>query len=185
MQKDQLRARGKKILASFSNDEKKKLEHSLKEHLTSSKLWNEAETIGMTISQEHEWSTYPLIETGWAQGKTIVVPKCDPAPKELHFHQLTDFSELEIVYFGLKEPNPEKTAFVRKENIDLLLVPGLLFDLKGYRIGYGGGFYDRYLSDYKGETVALASEEQVVKELPYENFDIPIQHLITDKGFVY
>lgn len=185
MDKVQLRARGKQIMANFSTEEKNTIEHELAEHLYNSMIFKQASTIGITISQKNEWSTTAIIERAWKEGKRVTVPKCDPGPKHLNFYQLDSFDQLETVYFGLQEPDPSRCEHVDRETIDLIIVPGLVFDLHGYRIGYGGGFYDRYLSGYKGETVALASKEQVVKNLPHEKFDIPVNHLITEDGYVF
>ena len=72
------------------------------------------------------------------------------------------FDQLESVYFGLLEPIEAETDFVAKDNIDLLIVPGIAFTEPGYRTGVGGGYYDRYLQHYQGRTVSLAFHEQIV-----------------------
>jgi len=65
-----------------------------------------------------------------------------------------------------------------------LIVPGLVFNEKGYRIGFGGGFYDRFLADYHGKTVSLAFDFQVMKEIPTESFDLPVQIIITNERVI-
>ncbi|WP_085508875.1 5-formyltetrahydrofolate cyclo-ligase [Thalassobacillus devorans] len=185
MDKVQLRARGKQIMASLSKDEKGLIEQKLADQLLQSEIYKEADTIGITISQKNEWNTSPIIEKSWQLGKTAAVPKCNPGPRHLHFYQLDDFNQLETVFYDLQEPNPNLCEPKKKSAIDLIIVPGLLFDTRGYRIGYGGGYYDRFLSDYQGKTVALASNAQVVEALPHEAFDIPVDHLITEDGFVF
>ncbi|GGC91774.1 5-formyltetrahydrofolate cyclo-ligase [Thalassobacillus devorans] len=185
MDKVQLRARGKQIMASLSKEEKVLIEQKLVDQLLQSHLYQQADTIGITISQKNEWNTSAVIEKSWELGKIVAVPKCDPRPHHLHFYKLDDFNQLETVFYGLQEPNPDLCEPIKKSAIDLIIVPGLLFDIRGYRIGYGGGYYDRYLSDYQGKTVALASNAQLVEALPYEAYDIPVDHLITEDGFVY
>src|SRR5699024_2258906 len=100
-----------------------------------STLWKQAETIGITMAQEFEWSTKPIIKEAWNNGKTICVPKCNPQNKQLTFYQLQDFNQLEIVYYNLLEPKPEETEEIVKSNIDLLVVPGIVFDKRGFQIG--------------------------------------------------
>jgi 5-formyltetrahydrofolate cyclo-ligase len=99
----------------------------------------------------------------------------------MQFYEISSFDQLEIVYMQLHEPNPNKTNKVESENISYLIVPGVVFDLSGFRIGYGGGYYDRFLSNYDGPTISIAFDEQLIEIVPSENFDVPVQLLITDK----
>ncbi|WP_198162753.1 5-formyltetrahydrofolate cyclo-ligase [Halobacillus mangrovi] len=184
MNKSDLRKQGKIMLKSLTSAEKHEKEAYMYEHLFHSELWKKAQTIGVTVSQAHEWSTFPIIEQGWQEQKIVSVPKCDPDHKELNFYQLSDYSELETVYFGLKEPDPAKTKYLPKQHIDLLIVPGLLFNSKGYRIGYGGGYYDRFLTGFPGATIMIASEEQRHEQLPIEEFDRKVANIITEQGMV-
>ncbi|WP_052158947.1 5-formyltetrahydrofolate cyclo-ligase [Halobacillus sp. BBL2006] len=182
MNKSDLRKLGKETLRKVSPVLKKEKEIQMYEHLFHTKLWENAQSVGTTISQDHEWSTFPIIERGWADKKIVAVPKCEPDAKQLDFYQLTDYHQLETVYFGLQEPDPTKTAHLAKEKIDLLIVPGLLFNDEGYRIGYGGGYYDRFLQNYQGQTVMIASEEQRHQQLPVEAFDKKVSYIITENG---
>lgn len=185
MEKKQLRTKGKDILSKLIGTQRNDVESSIHKTLFDSSYYQQATVIGCTISQAHEIDTSPIIEQAWKDNKEIVVSKCYPKQKELSFRKLTSFKQLETVYFGLKEPKEEETEEMGKERIDLMIVPGLLFDERGYRIGYGGGFYDRYLSDFEQTTIALATEEQLVQKVPNDPFDIPVHHLITELGFRY
>ncbi|WP_342028667.1 5-formyltetrahydrofolate cyclo-ligase [Oceanobacillus limi] len=169
-------------LKDLSNEEKRGIEKKLLHNLLHSDLWRDSGTIGVTISQGFEWDTQEIVKLGWKANKQIVVPKCFPTDKKLKFYELTDFDQLEVVYYNLLEPNPQKTTEVNLSNIDLLVVPGLLFDRNGYRIGFGGGYYDRLLSDYAGTTISMVSKIQLMEELPVEAFDIPVQHFVTESG---
>lgn len=141
--------------------------------------WKYANTIAITISRPPEVDTYPIIHEAWRTGKTIVVPKCHKSTREMTFHIIHSFEELESVFFGLLEPIVSKTVVVDKGDIDLVIVPGLGYTTKGYRLGFGGGYYDRFLIDYKGKTLSLAFPEQIVPTLPIESHDIPVNKLIT------
>lgn len=83
--------------------------------MLSSELWKNANTIGMTIAQDFEWATGSIIEAGWKQNKRIVVPKCIPVDKQLHFYAINTFNQLESVYFDLLEPIPDRKRFVAKK----------------------------------------------------------------------
>ncbi|MEH7111924.1 5-formyltetrahydrofolate cyclo-ligase [Neobacillus niacini] len=142
--------------------------------------WVNAKVIGITISKEPEVDTYQIIRTAWESGKQIVVPKCHPKEKTLSFHTLTEFSQLESVFYGLFEPIVEKTIEVKPEDIDLLIVPGLAYTIEGYRLGFGGGYYDRFLTDFDGKTMSLAFNFQVISQCVFEKHDIPVSKIITN-----
>ena len=98
----------------------------------------------------------------------------------MDFRKLERFDQLESVYSGLLEPIESKTNLVEPSDIDLLIVPGIAFDSEGFRMGFGGGYYDRFLQSFKGNTVSLAFREQIVSNLPKEDHDIPVEKIITD-----
>lgn len=141
--------------------------------------WQNAQTIGITISGEYEVNTEHLIKYAWENNKRIVVPKCHPKTQKMTFREITSFDQLEVVYYGLKEPIEDQTTSVDQGLIDLVVVPGLSFTKQGYRLGHGGGYYDRYLSTYTGQTISLAFPIQIVETLPIEKFDVPVQKLVT------
>ncbi|WP_186575783.1 5-formyltetrahydrofolate cyclo-ligase [Aquibacillus kalidii] len=180
--KDDLR---KQVLSKWQSIDplrKCKIEETLSQHLYNSQLWKRSKTIGITVSQSHEWDTKQIIKGAWKNNKTVCVPKCIPSTHELDFYKIDSLDQLEVVYYNLLEPNPNLTAPVENNSIDLLIVPGIVFDRQGYRIGYGGGYFDRFLNDYKGETIALLSNFQLVERIPMEAFDIPVRSLITEEG---
>lgn len=158
------------------------MEEKLTYQLLHTDLWKNASSVGITISQGFEWDTKAIIEAAWNDNKQVSVPKCDPSIKALTFYQLTTYEQLEVVYYNLKEPNPDQSQETEKSTIDLLIVPGLLFDPSGYRIGFGGGYYDRFLTNFPNTTVSLISKGQLVKEIPKEKFDLPVNYLITEDG---
>lgn len=96
----------------------------------------------------------------------------------MEFKKISSFNQLESVYYGLLEPVAE-TAKASKEELDALIVPGLAFTKEGYRLGFGGGYYDRFLSNYRGDTLALTYELQLMDELPIEVHDLAVGKLIT------
>ncbi len=179
----------KKQLRNEIRERLKKIPKPLYEHysytiaqeLYKDPLWQSASIIGITISIPPEVDTYQIIRTAWAEGKKIAVPKCFAKEKQMDFRELQRFDQLESVYFGLLEPIETETVLVEKENIDLLIVPGLAFTQEGYRTGVGGGYYDRYLQHYQGNTLSLAFQEQLVSSVPIEEHDIPVGKIITNK----
>ncbi|GAA0602423.1 5-formyltetrahydrofolate cyclo-ligase [Virgibacillus siamensis] len=180
MDKKEMRKQAIKRLKDIPDTERKLIEEKLLDNLLHYHGWKEARSIGVTVSNGFEWTTRPIIEKAWEEGKAVCVPKCLPKLRKMDFYQIHTYDQLEIVYYNLLEPKPNNCKKVNKQEIDLLITPGLLFDQKGYRVGFGGGYYDRFLADFPNRTVSLASEEQVVNELPVESYDVPVDAIITN-----
>jgi 5-formyltetrahydrofolate cyclo-ligase len=156
----------------------------ISDRLTKLSFWQDAKTIGLTVSRQREINTQPIIETAWQEGKAVVVPKTDPKAKTMDFREIGSYDQLEAAYAGIQEPIVNVTRSVSPLEIDLLVVPGLLFDFNGYRIGFGGGFYDRYLTMYSNTTVSLAFEMQTVDQVPKEPFDRPVDYIVTEEKVI-
>jgi 5-formyltetrahydrofolate cyclo-ligase len=146
--------------------------------------WKQAKVIGITVSKQPEVDTYQIIRKAWELGKQVVVPKCIPSNRQLTFRTLTDFTQLESVFYGLLEPIEDFTTEIKSKDIDLLIVPGLAYTSKGYRLGFGGGYYDRFLSDFTGKTLSLAFNFQVIPQFTVEKHDLPVSKIITNNEVI-
>lgn len=136
--------------------------------------FQEAKTLATYLSFDHEFSTAGLIQAALQLGKRVCVPRTYPQGR-MEFVEY-DPDILEKTRFGLLEPN-EQGKVVDKAEIDLIHVPGLVFQSKGYRIGYGGGYYDRYLADFAGKTVSTIYSIQQ-KEFQPDVFDQAVQEVL-------
>lgn len=183
-QKKQLRMFMKNELTKLTFPLYEDLSYQIAGHLYNDQSWQEARAIGITISRQPEVDTLQIIRKAWELGKEVVIPKCIPKTRELIFRSFTRFSELEMVYSGLYEPIVEKTEAIPSDSIDLLIVPGLAFSKSGYRLGFGGGYYDRYLGENKSKTVSLAFSQQMVTQIPIEPHDYPVSKIITNEGVI-
>lgn len=138
-----------------------------------------------------------FIEKCWEQGKTVAVPKImDPEKpggsypesgivRRMRFYQINTFDQLEEGVMRIMEPVPEKCRCLDREETSLVIVPGVAFDLEHRRIGYGGGYYDRYLAQHPyHHTVAAAYRCQVFDRVPFEKQDICPQLLVTEEGLL-
>ncbi|PPA71776.1 5-formyltetrahydrofolate cyclo-ligase [Jeotgalibacillus proteolyticus] len=139
--------------------------------------WKAATMIGITISRFPEVDTYEIIRKAWSEGKKVTAPRCIHKTREMHFHLIKSFNDVSPSYFDLLEPEPSLER-VEPGRIDLLFVPGLAFDSKGFRLGYGGGYFDRFLSYYNGNTISLCFTEQVLDAVPVEAHDLPVKRII-------
>ncbi|QKE09162.1 5-formyltetrahydrofolate cyclo-ligase [Bacillus cereus] len=184
MREEKLRLRKQIIehMNSLSKERYTTLSEQIAFSLYEKKEWAEAKTIGITLSMENEVNTYPIIEKAWKEGKRVVVPKCNKETRTMSFRQISNFDQLETVYMNLREPIPALTEEVNADEIDLQIVPGVAYTERGERIGYGGGYYDRYLVHYKGKTLSLAYSFQMVEHIPVEPFDKNVEKIITEKG---
>lgn len=180
--KKEVRLQKMAALKELSPIEKKKAEESIYAHLFASTYWKNAHTVALTVSQDFEIATLPIAEEAHRSGKRVVLPRAKKQRVMDFVHFLKD-TPMETSSFGLQEPAPHLDAFPKQE-IDLVIVPGLAFSKDGYRIGVGGGYYDRFLEDYKGKKIALVLEEQKIGAWNPESFDIPMDALITKDGII-
>ncbi|WP_172797515.1 5-formyltetrahydrofolate cyclo-ligase [Bacillus sp. FJAT-27445] len=179
-EKSQLRKTMMDLLKSIRKEEYRERSERIAENLFRQPAWKDANVVGITISRPPEVDTYQIISRAWKDGKRVAIPKCLPATREMQFRYLTDFSQLEKVYYGLLEPIVEETEQAIPDDISMLIVPGLAFMTNGYRLGFGGGYYDRFLKTYKGQTASLAFNSQIVENLPIEAHDIPVELIISE-----
>ncbi|MCD2223698.1 5-formyltetrahydrofolate cyclo-ligase [Listeria cossartiae] len=138
--------------------------------------WRNAQVIGITLARHPEIETETIILQAKKEGKTVLIPKTYYPSREMEFKKMDSVHPLVKTKFGILEPN-ELAETVDKEAIDLLIVPGVAFNEEHYRIGFGGGFYDRFLVDFQGPTVSLYLYEQKMDFAP-ESHDKPVSILI-------
>ena len=153
---------------------KTQADEQLTQRLLELPAFQEAKTLATYLSMGHEFSTASLIQAALQDGKRVCVPRTYPQGR-MEFVEY-DPEILEKTRFGLLEPN-EQGKVVDKSEIDLIHVPGLVFQSKGYRIGYGGGYYDRYLADFAGKTVSTIYSIQQGDFQP-EAFDQAVQEVL-------
>ncbi len=147
----------------------------LVEQFMALEAYRKAKTLYGYLPYNQEVRTVPILEQALADGKRVAVPKI--YDDEMRFIYLTDLSQVETGYAGIPEPIADGP--IADDPAALVLMPGLAFDREGHRIGYGGGFYDKFLSAEPGHpTVALCYAFQMVEHLPTEEFDIPVDSVL-------
>ena len=171
----------KKILhemKAIPRQQKQAIDQALTELLLQHPFYQEAKIIATYLSFPHEFQTQGLIEQALKDGKKLLVPKT--YPKGRMDFVVYDPQQLVKTSFGLLEPQGNLEV-VDTSQIDLIHVPGLAFTMEGYRIGYGGGYYDRYLKHFPGHTLSTVYPCQIRDFIP-ENHDIPVQEVLIDEG---
>ncbi|MFM1918671.1 MAG: hypothetical protein RLZZ303_305 [Candidatus Hydrogenedentota bacterium] len=132
--------------------------------------------------KDNEVNTLPLIKRFLADGKAVGLPR-SLAGGKLEWRLLSSLEQLSPGAFGIPEPSPALTPlFEFPQTADICLVPGIAWDQTGYRIGYGKGFYDRFLCSFAGLSMGLAFDAQVTDKLPRESHDRAVMALVTESG---
>ena len=169
----------------LGKERRKLLNNAIIEKLYNSSFYKEANHIMVYVSFGSEINTHDFIKESLKKGKRISVPVTFPDSKEIKPSELLDFDELEIGFYNILTPKDESIRFIDPNEIDLIIVPGVAFDRKGYRIGYGGGYYDRFLSSYPDIIkLSIAYDLQLIDEVPRKDHDIPVDFIITEKEVI-
>ena len=176
--KAELRKKILQEMKALSQEQKQAMDRVLTERFLKHPFYQEAKTIATYLSFPHEFQTQELIEQALKDGKKVLIPKTYPKGRMefvvYHPQQLVKTS------FGLLEPQGNMEV-VDASRIDLIHVPGLAFTTEGYRIGYGGGYYDRYLEHFVGQSLSTIYPCQV-QEFNLEDHDIPVQEVLIYEG---
>ena len=181
MNKDELRERLKARRAEATEEERKKTDEAIVRALLASSPYQRADAVLLYAPIRGEVDLIPLARRARAEGKTVAFPRCDTESKTMRFHILTPDARLTPGAYGIPEPPADAPLCPLSENT-LCLVPGLSFDPMGNRLGYGGGYYDRFLSDFPGVSAGVLPRRMLVKQIPTESFDIPVDLLFCE-GF--
>ena len=176
--KSELRKQVLQEMKALSQEQKQAIDQALTERLLQHPFYQEAKVIATYLSFPHEFQTQELIEQALKDGKKVLIPKT--YPKGRMDFVVYDLQQLVKTSFGLLEPQGD-LEIVDASQIDLIHVPGLAFTTEGYRIGYGGGYYDRYLEYFSGHTLSTIYPCQIQDFIP-ENHDIPVQEVLIDEG---
>ncbi|HHW30409.1 MAG TPA: 5-formyltetrahydrofolate cyclo-ligase [Clostridiaceae bacterium] len=152
--------------------------------------YNNSRVIMGYMNFRNEVITESILEKSLNRGKRVVIPKIeilDDGTKGIIPYEIKDIQkDIELGTFGIREPNKEVAVEINHEDIDLIIIPGVGFDVRGYRIGFGAGYYDKFLKKINPHClkVALAFEIQVLEKVPEEKHDIPMDMIITEKRIV-
>lgn len=151
-------------------------------HVLAWPAYRKARTVMAYVSIGSEVETDELLQAVLADGKRLALPRCE-GNGIMHAKEAQSLDVLRRGTLGILEP-PQDAPTVRRADIGLVLVPGVVFDRQGNRMGQGAGYYDRFLSGFEGMTCGLAYSVQVVDNLLPKPHDIPVRALVTECGFV-
>ncbi|MBQ3583082.1 MAG: 5-formyltetrahydrofolate cyclo-ligase [Lachnospiraceae bacterium] len=181
MNKSEVRKKMNQSRELLSKEEVQKKSEAIFENLLKNPYFFNAKTIFCYINIRNEVMTTPVLEFCKKHGKSVAVPKVKG--KKMDFYGISDRNELIPGAFGIPEPPQINMCIPTKE--DVILLPGLAFDKSGNRIGYGGGFYDRYLEQHReGIKIAVAYDFQITDGLEVEPTDIKPDYIVTESEMI-
>ena len=146
-------------------------------------LWcvREADTVFTYVSTEIETDTRLFINTLFERGKTVAVPKCLNDSGLMAFYIIKSVDELEKGFFGVDEPKTDICPEAHATEKSVCIVPAFMFDFNGYRLGYGKGYYDRFLSGFPGKTIGICYNDNICPSLMHGKYDKPVDMTVTER----
>ena len=178
--KADLRAKRRQRRESLSPEYKKQLDRRIAERVTSLYQYKNAKTVMIYASTAIEVDTFEIIERALVDGKRIALPRCIKGTRSMEFHYISGLDDLERGSFNVLEPK-ETLEIVTDYSDTLMIVPALSLDSFGYRLGYGGGYYDRYLARYGFDTVGICYAEDYMYRMLHGRYDCPLGLIVTDR----
>ena len=180
----------KKIISQRDDmpfDEKEKKDEEIVKRFKDLKFIDDHENIFSYVSFGSETNIAEILSEILKQKKNLFVPYIDREDKKMYLCKIEDLNkDLERGYYGIPEPKNNLRIPINNDIIDLVISPGVAFTKEKYRIGYGGGYYDRFFASLNSNplVVALAYDFQILPELPIDSFDIPVDMIITEKQII-
>ena len=178
--KTDLRQSIKQMRSELDPEIKQQMDDSITDSFLRSTSYTRSDVILTYVSTGIEVSTERIILTSLSDGKRVACPRCIYGSREMDFYYIDSLDELKPRTFGVREPEGDPDKLYDCTGHPICIVPGLSFDRWGYRLGYGKGYYDRFLSRYGGWTVGLCYSACVQYKLPHGRFDRPVDRLITE-----
>lgn len=150
-------------------------------------LYRQAQIIMYYVDFRGEVATRGLIRQALDAGKSVCVPLTRPVTREMVVCRITDLSDLAPGNYGVLEPILDQCEVLDPKSLDMVIVPGVAFDDRCHRLGYGGGYYDRFARLLRSSCprIALAYECQIVNSVPVDRYDWPVDAVITEKRIIY
>ena len=178
--KKALREKYLNIRRNCSEEEKQRLDVKITRKLLNLWAFREADTVLCYVSTPIEVDTVGVISTALSMGKRVAVPRCADGKPQMDFYYIESLGDLKKQHFGIPEPEADESKRVRDLSDGFCVVPALSFDVNGYRLGFGGGYYDRFLADFHGVTAGLCYESCISKKLPRGRYDKSIDMIVTE-----
>ncbi len=183
MTKKELRSKLREKRSSIPEEQKKQFDSAILSHILRTELFQKASMILLYVPVEGEVALLELARTARSMGKAIAFPRCDTETETMEFYTLLPESRLVSGAYNIPEPPADAPLAIPDEHT-LCIVPGLSFDLYGNRIGYGKGYYDKYLEKFPGVAMGVLYASTMLKRIPTDAHDRPVHCLVTENGMI-
>lgn len=179
LEKKRCRRWAKERLKGLRPEEKSAGDAAICKRVLGLEAYKKAEVLFCFVGTAEEIDTSMILEQAWSEGKRVAVPKCR-AKGVMDAYEVSSFAELSAGSYGILEPR-EGAKMISPEEIDFAILPCLACDRKGYRLGHGGGYYDRYLEGTEFETAVVCRERLLLEQTPVGQFDRRADWVITER----
>lgn len=186
VRKRELRSSLKRLRNGLGDVRRRAADERIRDRVLALPEYRRADVILPYLSFGSEADTRAIIHAAWGEGKTVAIPRCVPGTRRMRWYRVSSLEGLERSAFGVEEPVPTKDneQQVNADNHMLAIVPALTFDPAGYRLGYGGGYYDTFLTAFGGTSVGICHDALISGDLRAEGVvaphDLPVQFVVTD-----
>ncbi len=154
-------------------------------NILSSAAYRYADVLLLYYPIKGEVNVLPVMEAAVNAGKKVAFPRCRAEDHSMTFYYTSSQSDFEKGSYGLQEPLTDLPVFdpedISRKNV-LCIVPAVVYDRRGYRVGYGGGYYDRFFGKYKPASVGVVYEEFILRSVPHGRFDISVDVVVSERG---
>ena len=171
------------IRNGIATEEKSAMDERICRNLLSLTVFRFAKKLLLYHPIRSEVNVLPLMQAALTADKEVYFPLCDPEEAgKMTFHRVTDLTQLTSGSFSVPEPRADAPLYQDDSPLAVCVIPALAFDKEGYRLGYGKGYYDRFLSDFSGTRIGVGYSTLVLPQVPHNRFDLKTDLVITEKG---
>ena len=169
----------RKFLLEKNPEKKRSLDLEIQSRLLMSEEYRNASLVLCYVSRDFEIDTLGVLLAALSNGKRVAVPKCED-DGGMRFYPIKSLSDLKTGSFGIKEPK-ENSRPLEEFGGSICICPALCCDMRGYRVGFGKGYYDRFLKTYEGGTLSLCYSDALIPAIDAQAYDIPVHIVVTDE----
>ena len=180
--KHQLRQQMKRLRQNLSSAERKAQNHAIAQRVLSDPAFLQAKTVFCYCSTAQEIDTYPILQAALSQKKQLCLPRTLPLG-QMEARQIFHLEQLQPASYGILEPGCD-SPLIAPEEIDLCIIPCLAADLNGHRLGYGGGYYDRFLPRTHATHMVLCAQARLFSQIPSQEHDITCDIILTESQVI-
>ena len=161
---------------------KSEKDKKINDFLITSELFKKCDTILFYAALDDEVSVDGAIMNALENNKKVALPVCIDNMGKMQYYYIKSFDDIKIGSFNVREPDISKCELCNDFENSICIVPAIAFDKRGYRLGYGKGYYDRFLENYNHVTVGVTFDETLITQIPNDDYDIAVDFIVTQSG---